>query len=189
MTWLKAKCFSKGETLTKAKHHLFLINYQNGIWFFSKQSTSTVLFLYLLISNKKVSLPLSRNPVIWKMFCRKQAEQHCRVPADGRAHCHLPNDLSSPGWARCKSGNKKHSMCLTKSFSSFAPRPSLWQLCEKWGQVAQRPLPIMRRGCQALTSQLCGCSSSKYRAKPHEPAICICPRWINSDKRCQKIHA
>lgn len=68
VTWLKAKCFSKGETLTTTKHHLFLINYQNGIWFFSKHSRST---LYLLISSKKLSLPSSRNLVIWKVFCRQ----------------------------------------------------------------------------------------------------------------------
>lgn len=36
--------------------------------------------------------------------------------------------------------------CLTKSFSSFTPRPNLWQLEVRRGQVAKRPVPIIERG-------------------------------------------
>lgn len=146
MTWLRAKCLFKGETLMKAKHHLFLISYQNGIWFFSKHSTSTAFFLYPLSSSNKVSLSLSRNLVTWKLFCRKQAEQLCKAAADGGPHHHLPEGLNSSGWARHKNCNKRHSSYLTENFPSSHPWPSLWQLYVRWGQAAKRPLPIRRRG-------------------------------------------
>lgn len=185
VTWLRAKCLFKGETLMKAKHHLFLISYQNGIWFFSKHSTSTIFFLYLLSSRKKVSLPLNRNLVIWKLSCRKQAEQLCRAAADGGAHHHLPEGLNASGWARHKNCNKRDSSCLTKFSQLWSVAISVTAICE----MGPRGLfPSGGGGCQAPTSQLDECSTTKYKARPHKPVICSCPRWINSEKKYHKTH-
>lgn len=100
----------------KAKHHLFLISYQDGIWFFSKHSTNTVFFLYLLSSSKNVSLPLSRNLLIWQLSCGKQAEQLCRATADGAAPTSSWRS-EFPGVSQAQERPQKTFRCLTVNYS------------------------------------------------------------------------